>query len=526
MSFKLSLKSSAFCWIFSLFTLIAYNYPFFKELSSINPHPLFLTLAFVVLLLMLNLCCSILFWPKTAKPLAIVLILINSGVFYFISAYHIFVDKIMILNLIQTDLVETGETLNFHFFLSVFLLGIIPSFLVYKTDIIFSPFKKEALKKSASALISGIIIAAILLPFRAQSRPAFDNGAKYMLLPSSYIGSIISVVKIKSKPQKELIRISEDAKLNKYWRKNKKNLIILVIGETARAANFSLGNYQRPTNRPLEKQAKNLVYFKNFKSCGTSTAISMPCLLSKDARTDFKIDSLEYTENLVDIISNGGYKALWKENNTSCKNACDRIEISKPCKNGTGKCLDGILNQDIKERALNENNDMFIIMHQRGSHGPLYYTDYPKELALYTPDCKASDPSSCPRQELINAYDNSIIYTSEVLSQTIDILKELDKTHNTALVYVSDHGESLGESGLFLHSAPYDAAPKYQTEVPFFVWMSDDFYKDYKLSKSCLRKISAQPFSHDNIFHSILSLSGVKSGLYKPELDIFSRCKL
>ena len=172
-----------------------------------------------------------------------------------------------------------------------------------------------------------------------------------------------------------------------------------------------------------------------------------------------------------------------------------------------------------------ENNDHFMVLHQLGSHGPEYYKRSKPDQKKYLPECQSNELQSCDQQAIINAYDDSILVTDRLLGETVRMLKSMQADYNTALVYVSDHGESLGEGGIYLHGIPYMLAPEAQTHVPMVVWLSDGFRMDNRIDAECVNRIASQPLSHDNLFSSMLGLMNVKTGAIKPSLNIFEDCR-
>ncbi len=517
----LKIKSQTFNLIYALFVLLVYNGIFLKKVYEITGSGLFVCGTAICTFLLLNIACTLLFHPKTVKPLSIFLLLLNTFTFYFMYAYNTEVDKIMLLNVMKTDVYEVHDLLSLKLAGFILLLGILPSFLIYKTQIIFSPYKIRGI----SLLLSVLIIVGIIFGGFSSAKPFLKNhkSIKYSLIPVNYIGAFISVAKVKMKRKPPLIKISEDAELETYWNNGKKNLIVFVMGETARAANFSLNGYHRPTNQPLEKYGKELIYFHNFTACGTSTAVALPCVFSHHDRKSFKTGSEEYTENVLDVLNHAGYKILWRENNTGCYNICDRIEVEIPCHEK--HCLDEVMLHSFGEKIQKNNKNTLVVLHQRGSHGPAYHEHYPQTSELYTPVCTTQSLGECSLESLVNVYDNSIHYTSAFLGMIIEELKQLSKDYNTALIYVSDHGESLGEDGKYLHAAPYDTAPVYQKDIPFLVWMQEETAQALNIDTDCLRNKIRNAYSHDNIYHSVLGISGVRSSSYNMEEDIFSSCK-
>lgn len=516
--------------IYSLLTLILYNKIFFAKFWNVNPGILFVSLMTVVLLALLNVACALLFWKRTAKPLAIVFTLLNAFVFYFMFVYHTAVDKVMLLNVLETDTQEVKALLNWDLFLIAGLLGVLPAYLIYKTDIVYGTGKAELFKK-IFVILSALIVSAAIVGGGYKDAAQFlrnNKPLKYYLIPVNYVGAVISVAKNKireaGKP-KETVKIGEDAELKPIWQDNgKKNLFVFVVGETARAANFSLNGYDKPTNAPLNKFQADILSFKDVSSCGTSTAIALPCLFSHQGRKNFSKSASYYTENLLDVIQRAGYKVWWRGNVTGCKGICGRVESEILCKEET--CYDSILAQGLKERLAKENKDMFVVLHQLGSHGPTYYKRYPEAEAVFTPNCGTERLDKCSREEILNVYDNTLHYTSKNLAEIIEILQSLKDEYNSMLLYVSDHGESLGENNIYLHAAPYALAPEEQTQVPLLLWFDNDFAAKFKLDRECLRKKLENSYSQDNVFHSFLGLMGIKTKVYEKNLDIFSDCRL
>jgi lipid A ethanolaminephosphotransferase len=165
-----------------------------------------------------------------------------------------------------------------------------------------------------------------------------------------------------------------------------------------------------------------------------------------------------------------------------------------------------------------------IVLHQKGSHGPAYFQRIPAEFRKFSPVCHTSQLQECSRSEIINAYDNSILYTDYVLSRLIDFLRQHEEDYDASLIYVSDHGESLGEKGIYLHGMPYMIAPDEQKHVPLLFWMSDGFASRFGVDRDCLLATAGDEFSHDNLFHSLLGLLDIHTGVYAPGQDMFRGC--
>jgi len=304
-------------------------------------------------------------------------------------------------------------------------------------------------------------------------------------------------------------------------------LVILVVGEAARADHFSLNGYERETN-PRLKQEK-IINFSDMHACGTSTAYSVPCMFSVYPRKEFSNAKGDRTENVLDVLSHSGFvDILWRDNNSDSKGVALRVtyeDYKNPKKNticSGGECRDeGMLVGLDQYIAQHKGRDILIVLHQMGNHGPAYYKRYPKEFERFKPVCKTNQIEECSQEKLINAYDNAILYTDYFLAKTINFLKKYDATHETALIYFSDHGESLGENGVYLHGLPYVIAPEDQKHIASFMWFGSEISKDIDV-KAVMQKQDNE-FSQDCLFHTLLGIFEVESKVYQKELDILPK---
>jgi lipid A ethanolaminephosphotransferase len=281
-------------------------------------------------------------------------------------------------------------------------------------------------------------------------------------------------------------------------------LIIMVVGETARADRFSLNGYAKLTNPLLAKE--NIVSFSNVSSCGTSTGVSVPCMFSVLGRADYDKEKALHTENALEVLFEHQVQVLWRDNNSDSKGVATRLKYENfktPTLNPVcdAECRDiGMLSGLDQYIAARKDQDILIVLHQMGNHGPEYYRRYPAEFAQFKPMCMTGELRDCSQQEIDNSYDNAILYTDYFLSEVIKFLKKYDGSHETAMLYVSDHGESLGEKGFYLHAAPYAFAPKEQTHVPAIVWMGQHF--DFSIDQA--KPFKDYPLSHDDVFCTLL----------------------
>ena len=316
-------------------------------------------------------------------------------------------------------------------------------------------------------------------------------------------------------------------------------MLLLVVGETARADHFALNGYPRPTNPALATLP--VLSFSDVTSCGTNTAASLPCMFSHLGR-EKHVASRQPHENLLDLLQRAGLAVLWVDNQSGCKGLCERVpnaqasvpaDPARPLPPGLcsdGECFDEALLHDLDTRwkaldAPRRARGTVIVLHQMGSHGPAYFKRSPADLKPFLPECTTNALQSCDRQQLINAYDNSIAYTDRVLAQALIWLGRQAGEADAAMLYVSDHGESLGENNLFLHGLPYAVAPREQKHVPMVLWLDPAGTAARTLPADCLQRQRAAALSHDHLFHTVLGLVGVRSSEYQPTLDALASCR-
>ncbi|GAB7205182.1 hypothetical protein OS31_21220 [Dickeya oryzae] len=351
------------------------------------------------------------------------------------------------------------------------------------------------------------------------------------LTPSNIILANISYYRHHAQANLPLVQIGLDAHKNPLPAGDvKKNLVILVVGETSRAENFSLGGYGKLTNPRLAND--NVVYFGQTASCGTSTGVSVPCMFSGMPRTGYDEQLASHQEGLLDILQHAGVSVLWQENDGGCKGACDRVPtrditaLDLPGQCIDGECHDEALFHGVDDYINQLKNDGIIVLHTMGSHGPAYYQRYPEAFRQFTPTCDTNQIQTCSRESLINTYDNTILYVDYIVDKAINVLKGHQDKFNTALVYLSDHGESLGEDGMYLHSMPYAVAPTQQTHIPMLMWFSGGYQQQFAINDSCMRKqADQQRFSQDNLFHTVLGMFNIATKEYQAPLDILQPCR-
>ncbi|CAG9175478.1 phosphoethanolamine transferase [Cupriavidus respiraculi] len=539
----------------ALFLLLFCNTGFWRQLLSVHPltaaSALGLAAAFGFLLVMLNLALTMLAWPWVLRPLITVLLVATALVSYFINEYGVMVDVGMVRNALQTDYREARDLLTVKLFAHALLLGALPAWLLWRVPIRWRPPGREVASKALVALLSLLLLAGIAQAYYQTFASVARNHRelRFLLTPLNYIQAAGSYVRHRSIGPRTVAPYGTDARLGASWQhRPRPSLTVLVIGETARADHFSLNGYGRDTN-PLLARQPGLVSLRNVWSCGTETAVSLPCMFSGYGRDAFSVEKASQREGLLDILQRAGLAVEWHDNQSGCKGVCDRVPSStirtsrQPGVCGADGCLDEALLDGVKERlerlaapdplhhvdnasrTERRGDNAVLVLHMMGSHGPAYYSRYPARVAAFGPACRTSQLDQCSRQQIVDGYDNSLRYTDAVLAGLIEMLRDYADRVDTAMIYVSDHGESLGEHGLYLHGTPYLVAPDPQKHVPMLMWFADGYRRDFGIDGECLSRASATRYSHDNLFHSMLGLLDVDTAVYDRAQDMFANCR-
>ena len=525
--------------IVTVYLLVMFNGRFFRtvyELHGIGGVDswLYIISLFFFLAVLINFSLTILAIPWLLKPTLIFILIVSSLTCYFMETYNILIDKTMIQNTMETDIRESWELLSFNLLTFVGLSGLIPAALVWKIKIDYGNSRGFALEKLLISIITILIAGFIALLFYQDYASLFRNHRyiRDLIVPVNYVHSLNAYAKqFLPKNTPEFQSIGLDAHVTESWGlpTDKKVVTVIVVGETARSANFSLYDYPRATNPELKRH--DIISFSQVSSCGTSTAVSLPCMFSHEGRDIYNERQARNSDNLLDILQRAGLEAVWIDNNSGCKGVCNRIKhlnVSPGdninfCKGA--ECYDMVLISKLQQAIKKKKKNMVIVMHQVGSHGPAYFLRTPEEFQKFKPFCHTNQLQECSQQEIINAYDNTILYTDHVLSAVIDFLDSRKNVLDASMLYVSDHGESLGENNLYLHGIPYFMAPEEQTHVPMILWLSNNFAKRFSIDKTCLQNKRQERLSHDNLFDSMIGMLGVQTSIYQRERDIFDSCR-
>lgn len=482
---------------------------------------------------------SLLAWPKVFKPVAVFLLLSAAGATHFMKKYSVVIDSTMLLNVMQTDAKEVADLLSPSLFVTLLGVGVLPAWWLSRQTVRPVGWKRRV-SGNVAMLLAAIALAAGVLFLMFQDFASVMRNHKQIRYLVNPLNSVYALVRISidSAPrvQQPMVPIGEDASLGQAHAKgHAPPMLILVVGETARAANFGLGGYTRDTTPELARLRSEgqLSYFSNVRSCGTNTQASVPCMFSHQGKEAHESRTETY-ENLLDVLQRAGLAVVWIDNQSGCKGVCARVPnaITRDSKDpefcAQGECFDEVMLGEMERQLADLPADakargVVVVLHQMGSHGPAYYKRSPAAFKAFQPECTSNALQDCSRDELVNTYDNSIRYTDHFLAKSVSWLKQ-QRAHSTALLYVSDHGESLGERNLYLHGLPYSIAPDEQKHVPMLTWLSPAMEQWRGLRAECLNRKADEALTHDNLFHSVLGLMDVRTNVYKPQMDVFGTC--
>ncbi|QXB02422.1 phosphoethanolamine transferase [Aeromonas sp. FDAARGOS 1416] len=521
-----------------LFFALVLNWPIFLHFYTVLSALTHVKAGFAISIpLVLIAALNAVFIPFTfrfvLKPFFTVLILTGSIVSYAMLKYGVIFDAGMIQNIVETNSGEAGAYLNGSVALWFLLTELLPVLVLWSLRIRYPARWYHGLALRAGALAISLLFIGGVASLYYQDYASVGRNNKSLakeIVPANYVHGLYKygrdVLFATPIPYQQL---GTDARV--VARGSKPTLMFLVVGETARSQNYSLNGYGKATNSFTAKE-QGVVSFRNVRSCGTATAVSVPCMFSNLTRRGYDDQLASSRDGLLDVLQHAGVSVLWKENDGGCKGVCRNvptIEIlpkSYPALCQGESCYDEVLLEGLDQQIAGMKGNKLVAFHLMGSHGPTYFRRYPASERVFMPDCPRSDIENCSNEELVNTYDNTIRYTDKVVGLLIDKLKSLESQYDVGLVYLSDHGESLGAMGLYLHGTPYKFAPDDQTRVPLLTWFSPQLQADRQLDMGCLAaEASSQRFSHDNLFHSMLGIMDVQTKVYDGALDLFKPCR-
>ncbi|MGG7870596.1 phosphoethanolamine transferase EptA [Klebsiella aerogenes] len=533
------LSRTAYLTLFACYIGIFLNLAFYRQVFPLLPvnnlHNwlVFLSMPIVAISVM-NIITTLASFLKLDRVVISLFILLSASAQYFIWTFGVVIDRSMIANIFDTTPAESFALLSTQMVIVLGLSGLLMVLVAWWIKIRRpASFWRGAAMRLLNIAVSALLIVLVAALFYKDYASVFRNNKELVksLSPSNSIVALNSWYAHNRMDNLPLVKIGEDAKQKAVMHNGaRKNLTIVVLGETSRAENFSLGGYDRETNPRLKQD--DVVYFPKTTSCGTATAVSVPCMFSNMPRAHYDEELAHHQEGVLDILQRAGVQVLWNDNDGGCKGACDRVPHQNVTNlNLSGECIDGECYDDVLFHNLdsyidNLQQDGIIVLHTIGSHGPTYYNRYPAEFKKFTPTCDTNEIQSCTQQQLTNTYDNTILYIDYVVDKAIKLLQSKQDKFTTSLVYLSDHGESLGEDGVYLHGLPYSIAPDTQKHVPMLLWLSPDYQQRYGVSSQCLQQqAKTNDYSQDNLFSTLLGLLGVDTREYQAKDDLLTPCR-
>ncbi len=495
---------------------------------------LFASALVLMLVALHSLLLGLLMTPWIGRSVLSLLVIAAACATYYMQKYGVYIDPTMARNVLHTDLAEAGELLGFSLLLHLMFYGALPLLLIWRVRIERRSWRRAVAMRLAWLIGSALVLLACLLAVFQDVSSLMRNQKelRYLITPANVVYSFSRAMIADKRTAGRTRRtpVGTDARLGPAWAAHQRPaLFVVVVGETARAANWGLNGYQRQTTPELA--ALDVINFPDTRSCGTNTETSLPCMFSAIGRRDYDEDRIRNSDSLLHVLARAGFDVVWRDNQAGCKGVCadlteqrlDRSEVPGLC--ADGRCLDDILLRGLDTIARDAKGNLVVVLHMLGNHGPAYYKRYADGFKRFEPACESADLSRCSRQQVVNAYDNALLYTDHVVARTIDFLKNQSERFDTGLIFVSDHGESLGEKGLYLHGIPYAIAPDEQTRIPMVWWLSESFAKNFSIDRVCLKRVASQPVSHDHLFHSVLGLLQVQTSAYEKAFDAAADCR-
>ncbi len=484
----------------------------------------------------------------TVKPLLALLIVATAFASYFMQSFGVYLDPTMLRNVLLTDVAEARELFSWRLLPHLLLYAVLPLWLLWRVRLVTRPWASAAVVRLGCLVMAAVaLVMALVLVFQAFSSLMRNNkDMRYLVTPGNYLWSLGAVVaaqtKGAAKPRQAIgldaapgprmaARMAANIAANMAAQPSgaKPLLVVLVVGETARAANWGLNGYARQTTPELAQLP--VINFPDVTACGTNTETSLPCMFAPVGRRDYDEARIRGSQSLLHVLARAGVAVHWRDNQSGCKGVCeglpqdDVLTLNPSGLCNQGRCMDEGLLVDLEQRLASAKGSQLLTLHMLGNHGPAYFRRYPAAFARFAPACQHDDLQKCSREEINAAYDNALLYTDHVLAKLIGQLQAASERVDSVLLFVSDHGESLGENNLYLHGLPYAIAPDVQKRVPMVLWLSSGAPVGLGLDTACLKQRATQPAAHDHLFHTLLGLLDVKTALYEADWDIAKGCR-
>ena len=459
------------------------------------------------------------------KPALGVLLVLAAICGYFMDNFGVVIDRAMLVNVLNTDFHEAGELVGAPLLLRVLVAGGLPLLLLCRVQVARGrPLAEFGRRVALAAVALVTLLVCVMANYKDVTLWSRENRqVRTDVNPTYPLYSAYRQAKAEFRqPGGPLRVVAADAHRSASVT-GRPRVVFLFVGETARGANFGLDGYARDTTPELAA-IEGVVSFTDVRSCGTSTAVSVPCMFSRLGRSNYGHDRALAQENLLDVLQRAGVGVLWRDNNSDSFGVASRVpyedlrNLGLPGLCEGHRCRDEVLLRGLDELLATTTTDRLVVLHMHGSHGPSYYRRYPPEFRRFQPECALDAVQRCDQASIVNAYDNTVLYSDHVLAQAIGLLARHADHVEPTFLYLSDHGESLGEGGLYLHGLPYVLAPDQQKLVPFVVWAPT-------LDHGCVEARRDRSLSHDNLFDTVLGLFEVVTTEYRTHSDVLRGCE-
>jgi len=459
-----------------------------------------------------------------------ILFFVTAAAAFYMDRYHVYIDRDMVANVLVTEPKEARELITADLVLALLLHGLLPSLLVWWTRApVRGVGKGIAMHAVGIAVAFVIALGAIGLNYQSlSSLMRNEKSMRHLIAPGNWMVALGKALRERRATDAPRQLIATDARIERPAGARPR-LVVVVVGETVNAAHWGLNGYARQTTPRLA--AIDGVNYADVEACGTNTEVSLPCMFSSQGLHDYDRDAIRGSESLMHLLDHLGIHTLWRDNQTGCKGACEGLPFESfldaqvPAYCSGGRCFDGVLLHELDAAVARMPGDAVVVLHMLGNHGPSYYARYPESFKRFTPVCEVDELGDCERQTIVNAYDNAILYTDTVVADAVAWLEGQSAERDTALIYLSDHGESLGESGLYLHGVPRMIAPDEQLKVPMWLWLSPALREADGIDLACVRGGASAPRTHDVLFSTVLGLMRVDTAARDPGLDLLAPCR-
>lgn len=480
----------------------------------------------------LALTIALVTWPRIGKPLLALLVLVSAASAYYAQTFGVRLNEEIIQSIFETQRAEAMAMITPGSVGWIALFGVLPAVLVLVVPLRFARWQRDLgwraivlCVATALMLVPPLLVGRTYVYFERNHRGMYEVFNPYAALSGTFHYLQRDVFRRKT----TMTPLGTDATLApNAAMAARKRIVVLVVGETARAENQSLQGYARDTNPEMTRAG--VTYFTDAWSCGTATTVSVPCMFSNMTRERFDKPVAKAHWNVLDVLQHAGVDVFWRDNDEGCKDVClwvpnDDVtndKVAGLC-NADG-CLDEVLLADLPARLARMRSPALLVLHIKGSHGPAYFQRYPAAFNVFKPGCDTAEVQTCTYAQTVASYDNTILYTDHILGRVVDTLKAAPEV-DSVMMYLSDHGESLGENDIYLHGADWDTAPSQQKHIPMLMWFSPGWVRDAGVRTACLDQRRVEPSSQDNLFHTLLGFFDTRTSVYVPALDLLGGCR-